>query len=260
MKTIEASAPVIKELAVKAPTTEGFDLYSFGVSPAYQGRSPTGISFPAGLNPSAQPIWLELFDDPVFHELIKPLTPGEQWVKAIEHFLAYCRKDGVEPFKQSSPEAMNDAVRQMLYDRRRTLVRYLYHTQLLAVTRYIRYTERHHYKWMANGAVRLIASLQFRMSSRTALEAFARSSKGMRMFRDGEGNFTRNLIKNLTVNLKGMQTKRATLEYTLEIRPPFYLPDNLTTKQDRHAYMDRQFFFPMIRGQRVENLPVRTKF
>lgn len=251
-----------------AALVQGFDLSSFGVSTSFQSRPPSPLLYPSGLNPEANGLWKELFQDEVFQSKMQGLSPGEQWVVTIESFLSYCRREGIDSFKPTNPDQVNNTVRSVLFTRRYTLVRYVNRIRLFGFVRVVRQSERHKYLWLPTGTVRLIASVMFRFpdgrgeddngDGRDKLAALAKT-RTVHMMRTGTGEYIRNLTPVLSVGFVEMKRKTARLQYMMDIRPPFYVPPNLSL-QARHEWMDKQFFFPLIRGQRFENVPLRLKF
>lgn len=254
------SRPRIKTASEVVAADKGISLDAMGVSSIVQDRYPSDLYYPSGFNPEARVHWMQMFSSPLFaKDMSDHPYSKDAWTFAVQYFMNICHNEGINPFRSRGKldQRVNDDVRTMLFNRRLRLKTYLDHSRLFTVVKVLPITARHGYKELSTGNLQVTASIQFEMENGEALAAYLTSH--MRMIRDGQG-FRRNLLTNLNVVVNNIRLKRATLNYILEIRPPYFVPDAKKSKQERHDYFDRQFFHPMIRGFRFNTLQRRIKF
>lgn len=253
--------PLIKSVQVlqhPVLAVTGINLSMIGIPDSLQDRMPNEMYYPAGFNPLARGYWLEMFADPVFKKSQVQTDVGIAWLHTVKSFLNRCQSDGIDAFKSKRDETVNNAVRTMITNRRQMLKRYLDVSGLFSSVKVIPDSSKHKYEVLYTRNLVLTCSLQFEVASKESLVAFLRSPE-MRMLPNGKG-FSYNLLKNLKVSVTKITSRKACLEYELEIRPPFYIPDTKKTRQDRHEWFDAQFFNPMVRGHRFNNLLQRIMF
>jgi hypothetical protein len=248
----------MKRAFVVTAGPSGINLSMVGIPASLQGLRPTGGYFPPKFNRDGKPHWQRMFEDPIFDQDMRALGTADAWAFAVRTYMEICDREGVNPFPSRRDPAINNGVRKVLMSRRQELVRYVDRTRLLTAVRVDPLSARHSYEITRQGNLRISASVQFEMADRDALIAFLRGPA--RMFHNGDGGYRRNLLKTLVVSVTNIRSKRARLNYEIELSPVYFVPEDRTTKKARHLWFDREFFNPMIRGLRFSSVQRRIKF
>lgn len=263
MKSAVVEQASLKNAVVVAATPGGLDLSVIGIPDSIQRARPQELYFPGCFNqaPEARTVWLQMFNDRIFQDDIKEILDNrEAWLFAVRSFMDQCNKESIDPFKSRKDPTINNAVRTIMARRRHDLRVYIDRSKLFTKVTVEATTAKRAYEWLSNGNVRLKVSVQFEVDGgREALIPYLKSTH-MKMLADGRGGFTRNLMKNLTVGVERITSKKAVLYYTMEIAQPYHVPDSKQNKRDKVEWFDKEFFNPMIRGQRFDTLRRRVKF
>ena len=256
--TLPGSGKLRSAYVLTAKKDYNVNLTALGLTESLQARRPSELYFPAAFNPQARTEWLALFEDELFQQDLKAARDnGEAWFLTVTSFMDTCAREGIDPFKPKDSN-LNQGVRNMLFNRRIRLQRYIDRSRLFQGVKLIPNTAKHDFRILPNGNLIIQASVVGEHKDKAALETFIRNAP-MRMLRTTDNRFSRNLLKNLTFYVSKITSRRATFSYTLEVRPPFYLPPDLK-KAQYHDYFDKEFFFPLVRGFRFNDVPVRIKF
>lgn len=230
-----------------------------GISPAMSERMPLRSYTPPKINPEARPYWHQALADDKVRETIERKTPKEAWFALIQQFYILCEDADILPL-YSRDDGINDAVRRMLMNRRHKLRIYIDRANLFESTRIIPMSQKHTWKFLKNGNLLLTAQIGLEHDGLAAIRKRVQSRTAKMFWNALDNSWSFAVTPDLKVFVKGITRNRMVLMYQLEIRMPYYIPEDNRLLRDKKDYLDKEFFYPMTRGIRFTNVKRRIQF
>ena len=230
-----------------------------GVSPAVSQRKPMRGYVPPKINPEAKQLWHSCFLDEELMVKMERLSALEAWFALLQHFYVLCEEEGIKPV-QVKDSSINDAVRRMCMHRRHALRVYLNRAQLFVNTKIVPMGWKHRWRFLPNGNLLLTAEIRLEHDGVPKVRGRVQGRFAKMFWNSFSTAWSYAILPNLKVAVKGITRSRFTLCWQLEIRAPFYIPENIVRARDKKDFLDKEFFNPMVRGIRFDNVKRRIKF
>ena len=224
-----------------------------GVSPSMAERHPMRGYVPSKINQRARHLWQMALASDEVRKAIEEKTPVESWYTLITRYYVLCEENDIVPLG-SRDDLINDSVRRMCMNRRQALRIYMRRAGLFENTKVITPSIKHVWKFLPNGNLMLTASVTLQHDGVENLRTRVQS-RTAKMFWNSRGNhWSFAVLPNLRVFVKNITRSRFTLSWQLLIRAPYYIPEDVRLVKDKKNYLDKEFFLPMVRGIRFENV------
>jgi len=239
------------------------DLAVMGVPPKYWDGFPVPDAYPIKFSADAKPVWDAMLMSDEYLLKMRNQTADAAWLNAIGLFLDLCTDFGVVPFAGNTDTVKNETVMSALRSQRIRLVAYMNRMELFTTLGLqVRKSYREYVRTSTGFIVSSWADLfPYTLKDRPELEAYINSQElhhRDRMLRYLDNHFVNQIWPGLQVWFKSLQPLRLQIGFTINIEGTVNIPGNKTpTRKEVDAFLDRQFWFPLLRQHRIDGVVTR---